>query len=349
MGEPGGNLLTTLLGADLQLHMIQTENCGHLSVYVQGDLDKLRDGNCVFLTVHDIGSNHNSWVSFAKHESMNSVTEKVLFLHVCIPGQESGAEDFPEDFVFPTMQELGENLRTVLDVLRVSQVVALGSGAGANIVTRFALKNPDRCHGIICIQPTGTVSTVKEQLKEKLTALKLGSGFDTDQFMIFHKFGHKVDTQDDITEALKEFKNRLHKDINPRNLRLYVDSFMKRTDILEEINMRMTCEMLIMVGAKSSFLKATEALYKQAPMKTTSILKFEDVGDVLDEAPDKAQEAILLFLQGLSLLPAVQTQRSSREGSRKASLTSTPGGNRSRKTSMQELDIPNIRRLSLTS
>jgi len=346
--EEGGNLLSTLLGADLKLHIIQTEFCGHLHVYVQGDLERLRDKNSVFLTVHDIGSNHNSWVSFSKQEVMNSVTEKSLLLHVCVPGQDPGAEDLPDDFVFPTMQQLGEALVTVLDVLRVNHVVGLGAGAGANIITRFALMNPGRVHGIVCIQPTGEVSTLKEQFKDKLTQMKLGSGFDTDQFMIFHKFGYKVDTNEDIQEALKEFKAKLHRDINHKNLKMYVDSFLKRTDMMDEITTKMTTEMLIMVGAKSSFLKATESMYKQAPMKTTSILKFEDVGDVLDEAPEKAQEAILLFIQGLGLLPAVASTKTSRENSRR-SQSGTPGGNRSRKTSMQELDVPNIRRLSLTS
>lgn len=351
MSGENDNLLTTMLGADLKLHMIQTEFCGHLSVYVQGDLEKFREGNSVFLTVHDIGSNHNSWVSFTKNEVMNGVTEKSLFLHVCAPGQETGAEDLPDNYTFPTMQELGEGLVTVLDILRVPRVICLGAGAGANIMTRFVLKNPGRCHGAICIQPTASVSTFKEQFKEKLNAMKPGASFDTDQFMIFHKFGHSVDKFSDIQDALKEFKNKLHRDINKKNLRLYVDSFMKRTDISEDIAKSLTTEMLILIGSRSSLVKATEAMYKLAPMKSTSILKLEDVGDVLDEAPEKAQEAMLLFCQGLGLLSAVQSNRSSREGSRRSSTASTPGGNRSRKTSMsmQEADIPNIRRLSLTS
>jgi len=351
MSGENENLLTTMLGADLKLHMIQTEFCGHLSVFVQGDLEKLREGNSVFLTVHDIGSNHNSWVSFTKNEVMNGVTEKSLFLHVCAPGQETGAEDLPDNYTFPTMQELGEGLVTVLDILRVPRVICLGAGAGANIMTRFVLKNPNRCHGAICIQPTASVATFREQFKEKLNAMKPGASFDTDQFMVFHKFGHSVDKFADIQEALKEFKNKLHRDINKKNLKLYVDAFMKRTDISEDIAKSLTTEMLILVGARYPMVKATEAMYKQAPMKSTSILKLEDVGDVLDEAPEKAQEAMLLFCQGLGLLPAVQSNRSSREGSRRSSTASTPGGNRSRKTSMsmQEADIPNIRRLSLTS
>ena len=58
-------------------------------------------------------------------------------MHVALPGQEPGAEDLDQDCTFPTMAELGLNLVTVLDHLRISRVVGLGDGAGANIITRY--------------------------------------------------------------------------------------------------------------------------------------------------------------------------------------------------------------------
>jgi len=336
-----GNLLTTLLAAELQPHLIQTEY-GHLHVFVQGDLEKLRESQHVFLTVHDIGSNHNSWVSFAKQEEMNGVTEKSLYLHICVPGQETGAEDLGEDFNFPSMQQLGEELLTVLDVLRVHQVVGLGAGAGANIVARFAMKNPNRVHGIILIQPVAGVSSFGEQIKGKVSAFKRGTSIDMDKFMIFHKFG-KSDEDKDIQIALQEFKNRLHKDINAKNLKMYVDSFLSRDDISCEISLHMRSELLTMVGAKSSFVKATKEFHKLAPMRTSSIIVMDDVTDILDEVPEKFQESLLFFIQGLGLLPQVASEAVSRENSRRASLV---GG---RKGSMMDADVPNIRRLSLTS
>ena len=57
------------------------------------------------------------------------------------------------------------------------------------------------------------------------------------------------------------------------------------------------------------------------------------MGHVLLEAPDKASEAMLLFLQGLGLVPAVMA------GARRGL---------SRAASMSEADIPNISRLSLS-
>ena len=65
--------------------------------------------------------------------------------------------------------------------------------------------------------------------------------------------------------------------------------------------------------------------------KSASYMKFKDVGNVLLEAPEKAAEAILLFCQGLGLVPNVL-------GARRTGI--------SRGLSMIEADKPNISRLS---
>ena len=65
--------------------------------------------------------------------------------------------------------------------------------------------------------------------------------------------------------------------------------------------------------------------------KSASFVKFNDVGNVILEAPEKAAEAILLFCQGLGLVPNILSPR--RTGI-------------SRGLSMIEADKPNIGRLS---
>ena len=59
------------------------------------------------------------------------------FLHVLLPGQEEGAEDLGEGAKYPSMQDLGEDLDSVLDQLDIQFVVGLGEGAGANILARW--------------------------------------------------------------------------------------------------------------------------------------------------------------------------------------------------------------------
>ena len=75
-----------------------------------------RDSVCVFLTVHDVGVNHNGWRRFVNSPAMAEIREKAVFLHVDLSGQEDGAEEISS---FPSMQEIGEDLVNILDTLRV--------------------------------------------------------------------------------------------------------------------------------------------------------------------------------------------------------------------------------------
>jgi Ndr family. len=52
------------------------------------------------MTVHDIGKNHNSFVKFVNSEPMRAITQRAVFLHVCVPGQEPNAPDFKDEWVF---------------------------------------------------------------------------------------------------------------------------------------------------------------------------------------------------------------------------------------------------------
>ena len=45
-----------------------------------------RDSVCVFLTVHDVGSNHHAWLRFANSPAMAEIREKAVFLHVDLLG-----------------------------------------------------------------------------------------------------------------------------------------------------------------------------------------------------------------------------------------------------------------------
>merc|ERR1712181_153099 len=68
------------------------------------------------------------------------------------------------------------------------------------------------------------------------------------------------------------------------------------------------------------------------------IIKVEKVAEPVSETPEKTAEALLLFCQGMGLLPTL---------GRRGSRTDSQGGGR--RGSMEEYDTPNIRRLSLSA
>ena len=73
-------------------------------------------------------------------------------------GQEDGGEELVK--TYPTMQEIGEDLVNILDVMRVKVVVGLAEGAGANALLRFGSMHVRRCLSIVCINPNSATATM---------------------------------------------------------------------------------------------------------------------------------------------------------------------------------------------
>ena len=142
----------------LRHHVISLEGAGPVSVYVQGELERGRQQAAVFLTLHNVGCDYTSLVSWVSSHHMKEVRDRAVFLHVSLPGQEAESEDLPRDFSFPSLAQLGLSLVTVLDQLRIERVVGLGEGAGANILLRFGLCHPNRVHGVLALNLSPSLS-----------------------------------------------------------------------------------------------------------------------------------------------------------------------------------------------
>jgi len=244
-------------------YVVNLDVVGPLSVYVQGDLEKLRDA-VVFLTVHGAGSSYNTWLEFAGDESMEDIRKRALFLHVSLPGQHPGAEDLPSDYVFPGMEAIGLNLVTVLDHLRVKQVVGLGDGAGANIILRFAMNHPGRVQGVLAINTEG-----------------LGTA------------GYK----EIIMGKIKERRKGSSEDLNSKNVAKFAEAYVKRSEMLSSMNKKVKFDVLMMTGVNSKCVADTETMYKEITPGLCSMIKVEEVSDPLTEAKEKVAEALILFCQ----------------------------------------------------
>jgi len=296
-------------------HVIPTERVGALSVWVQGDLSlaqnkDTRDTVCVFLTAHDVGSNHHAWLRFANSPAMAEIREKAVFLHVDLLGQEDGADEIKS---FPSMQEIGEDLVNILDTLRVKVVIGLGEGAGANIMLRFGAMHVTRCLGVVCINPNEVAMSMLDSLMDRVKNMRVGS---------------KPLTSD-------------QKQMNQNNVAKFAGAFLNRSDVIPIVEKSLSCETMLLAGAKAeSQVKGMETIFGYCDKSKTSMLKVDDVTNIMEEAPGKLANSILLFAKGLGWLTSLSLPNVSRRSSRDST-----GG---RRMSMEEYDKPNIRRLSLT-
>ncbi|XP_028040183.1 uncharacterized protein ZK1073.1 isoform X2 [Bombyx mandarina] len=316
-------------------YVVSTDRSGDIHVHVQGDLTQ-QDKRCVFLTVHDLGTNHSSMVDFVNSPAMSEIKERSCFIHIDVPGHEENSPDLPDSYQFPSLQTLGEDLVTVLDFLHIRYAVGIGEGAGANILARCGLAHPRRLLGLVLVNCTASTSSVADAFRSRFSRWR---GADISQseedFLIYHKFGHQISSDscepNEKDRMLAEYRSRLRGNLNPHNIKLFVRAFINRKDLLLK-----GCrpDILLITGTLSPYSSVIEKLYKELDRDRVTILKVERVGDVLAEAPAKVAQSLLLFCQGQGQLTSLPP----------------PGVERrmSRAMSMEEYDKPNIRRLSLT-
>lgn len=329
-------------------YMIPTEKSGNLIVHVQGDISQ-QDKRATFLTVHDLGCNHYSFEDFTNRPCMSEIKERSIFIHVDVPGHEDNAETIPEAS-FPSLQTLGEDLVTVLDFLHVRYVIALGEGAGANVLARFGLAHPTRVLGLVLINCTGSSTSVKENFKAKFVNWKGKEGTvsqSAEDYLVFHKFGHQLMKEPNEDQVMTEFLQKLKGTLNHQNVKLYVNAFLNRTDLpLKQFK----GEILLITGMNGSYANVVEKLHRDLDKKQATLLKIDKAGDVLSETPVKVANSMLLFCKGLGqltsvTLPGVERQRAfsgcSFDGDNKKKFT--------RGMSMDDYDKPNLRRFSLTT
>lgn len=331
----------------LEHREVSAPRVGKFNVYIQGDL---KHSHFIVLTVHDLGCNHNSWQQFLNHDSMQAIRSRAAFVHVDVPGQEDGAPDLPADYVFPTMQSLGEDLICVLDQLDVKQVVGFGEGAGANIIARFAMAQPKRVLGVCLIHCTGTTAGFMESLKDKVIGWKLdhiGMNPTAEAYLVLHRFGSLHDTFDkaqnkeELNKVLQSFQDSLRSKINPHNLNKFVQAFMKRTNIADHIE-KLNGPVLMVTGDKASFNHTVHHLYSYMSQKLDKskieLLEFEGVANVIEEKPQKLAECFLYFCQGLGVVGGVPMPGVTRS----ASIDAEKGrlAMRNRSMSMEEADQP---------
>ncbi|KAK4877342.1 hypothetical protein RN001_009848 [Aquatica leii] len=277
---------------------------GSIVVAVQGSRNKP-----AILTYHDLGLNYiSSFQAFFNYVDMRALLENFCVYHVNAPGQEEGAQTLPEDYIFPTMDELAAQLEFVLSHFGLKQIIGFGVGAGANILARYALTQPNKVAALCLINCASTQSGWIEWGYQKLNARHLRSKGMTQgvlDYLMWHHFGRN--TEERNHDLVQVYKSYFERNVNPTNLALFTDSYVRRSDlnIQRELdpNKRKEAHTLHMpvlniTGSRSPHVDDTITLNGRLDPTNSSWMKISDCGMVLEEQPAKVSEAFRLFLQG---------------------------------------------------
>ncbi|XP_053309611.1 protein NDRG3 isoform X1 [Spea bombifrons] len=306
---------------DGQEHNIETAH-GVLHITMRGNPKGNRP---VILTYHDIGLNHKScFNTFFNFEDMHEITQHFAVCHVDAPGQQEGAPSFPSGYQYPTMDELAEMMSAVLTHLSIKSIIGIGVGAGAYVLSKFALNYPDLVEGLVLINVDPCSKGWIDWAATKL------SGWTTNvvDTVLTHLFGY--DELQSNLDLIQTYRLHIAQDINQENLQLFVNSYNSRKDLEIErpvfgsgdTGSTLKCPALLVVGDNSPAVDAVVECNSRLDPTRTTLLKMADCGGLPQAVqPGKLAEALKYFVQGMGYIPYVQLSHLSAESVPSAGMT----------------------------
>ncbi|XP_066506408.1 protein NDRG2 isoform X1 [Hoplias malabaricus] len=311
-----------------QEHSIETPH-GLLHVTLHGTGNTRRPA---ILTFHDVGMDSKSCFSaFFKFEEMQEIVKNFSVVHVDAPGQEEGAAPYPLGYQYASMDQLAEMIPAVLQHFNFRSMIGVGVGAGAYVLARFTMSNPDSVEGLVLVNIDPNARGWMDWAAHKISTLTSS----LPEQILSHLFSQEETTSN--TELVQLNRERISNSPNLSNIELFWKSFSNRRDLNIDRNSTLKCPVMLVVGDQAPYEEAAVECNSKLDPTTTSFLKMADAGGMPQlTQPSKLTEAFKYFIQGMGYMASSCMTRLSR--SRTASLSSSYSieGSRSRSRTLSQ-------------
>lgn len=311
-----------------QEHSIETPH-GMLHVILHGTGNTRRPA---ILTVHDVGLNSKSCFSpLFKFEEMQEIVKNFTLVHIDAPGQEEGAAAYPLSYQYPSMETIAEMIPAVLQHFNFRSVIGVGVGAGAYILSQFAIANPDSVEGVVLVNFDPNARGWMDWAAQKLTTLTSSL---TEQILC-HLFSQEEMSAN--TELLQAHRERISKAPNLVNIELFWKSYNSRRDLIIDRSNTFKCPVMLVVGDQAPYEEAAVDVNSKLDPTTTSFLKMADAGGLPQlTQPSKLTEAFKYFIQGMGYMASSCMTRLSRSRTTSLSSSYSMEGSRSRSRTLSQ-------------
>uniref|UniRef100_A0A8C4DPR3 NDRG family member 2 n=1 Tax=Dicentrarchus labrax TaxID=13489 RepID=A0A8C4DPR3_DICLA len=270
-----------------------------------------------------------------KFEEMQEIVKNFTLIHVDAPGQEEGAAAYPAGYQYPSMDTVAEMIPAVLQFFNFRTVIGVGVGAGAYVLSKFSIANPDSVEGLVLINidtnARGWIDWAAQKLSSVTSSL-------TEQ-IVSHLFSQEELSSN--TDLVQSHRERISKASNLVNIELFWKTYNSRRDLNIDRNSSFKCPVMLVVGDQAPYEDAAVECNSKMDPTTTSFLKMADAGGLpqltqvtTNERPPKAW---MLKLQQAELLLASSCMtRLSRSRTTSLSSSYSMDGSRSRSRTLSQ-------------
>ncbi|CAB1420683.1 unnamed protein product [Pleuronectes platessa] len=311
-----------------QEHSVETPH-GVLHVTLHGTRTTRRPA---ILTFHDVGLDSKSCFSHLfKFEEMQEIVKNFTLIHIDAPGQEEGAADYPAGYQYPPMDTIAEMIPAVLQFFNFRTVIGVGVGAGAYILSKFTLANPDSVEGLVLINidtnARGWIDWAAQKLSSVTSSL-------TEQ-ILSHLFSQEELSSN--TDLVQSHRERISKASNLVNIELLWKTYNSRRDLNIDRSSTFKCPVMLVVGDQAPYEEAAVECNSKLDPTTTSFLKMADAGGLPQlTQPAKLTEAFKYFIQGMGYMASSCMTRLSRSRTTSLSSSYSMDGSRSRSRTLSQ-------------